>query len=117
MGARAENVAACYLQGQGFKIVARNVRYKTGEIDIIAKKGKELHFIEVRSRTDTKFMSCGATITPSKQNKIRKTAQLYLNDRKNNFRGNELPPCFFTFIGLDLSGDQPQIECITDAFI
>jgi putative endonuclease len=49
IGALGEKVAAEYLRRQGMRIMDRNVARKTGEIDIIARKGNTLHFIEVKS--------------------------------------------------------------------
>ena len=49
VGALGEKVAGEYLRRQGMKIVARNVTRKTGEIDVVAREGKTLHFVEVKS--------------------------------------------------------------------
>ncbi len=49
IGNLGEKVAAEYLRRRGMRIVARNVTRKTGEIDIIARKGDVLHFVEVKS--------------------------------------------------------------------
>ena len=49
IGALGETVAAEYLKRHGMRIVARNVARKTGEIDVIARKGNTLHFVEVKS--------------------------------------------------------------------
>ena len=49
VGALGENVAAEYLKRHGFSIRDRNIARKTGELDIIAKKGDTLHFVEVKT--------------------------------------------------------------------
>jgi Holliday junction resolvase-like predicted endonuclease len=49
IGALGEKVAAEYLKRQGMKIVAKNVARKTGEIDVIAREGNTLHFVEVKT--------------------------------------------------------------------
>jgi putative endonuclease len=49
IGALGEKVAAEYLRRRGMKIIDRNVARKTGEIDVIAREGKTLHFVEVKS--------------------------------------------------------------------
>jgi putative endonuclease len=49
IGALGEKVAAEYLRRHGMKIIDRNVARKTGEIDVIAREGKTLHFVEVKS--------------------------------------------------------------------
>lgn len=116
IGNEGEDLAANYLVRQGFKIVARNVRYVTGEIDIIARKGRELHFVEVRTRTDTGFLPPLETISSAKKRRIRKTAEMYLNDYRNNFKGDRLPICFLSVIGVDFASGAPHIECVLDAF-
>ena len=50
LGDRGENVAARYLRNRGFKIIVRNFRCELGEIDIIARDGKTLVFVEVKTR-------------------------------------------------------------------
>lgn len=49
VGDYGENVAAAFLKRRGFRVIDRNVRRKTGEIDIIVRKGDTLHFVEVKS--------------------------------------------------------------------
>ena len=50
LGERGENVAAKFLRNQGYKILERNYRTSVGEIDIIARDGKTLVFVEVKTR-------------------------------------------------------------------
>lgn len=116
-GDEGEEMAAAYLARHGFKIVERNVQYKTGEIDIIARRGKELHFFEVKTRSDPCLAGPLEAITEKKKGRIRRTAQIYLNDHRNNFNDKQLPPCFFSVIGIDFAGGESRIECILDAFI
>ncbi len=54
-GRAAENLAAEWLQGKGFQLVARNWRYGRYEIDIIAVRDEVLHFVEVKARRDDRF--------------------------------------------------------------
>lgn len=117
LGDAGEEAAANYLIGHGFRILDRNVRYKRGELDIVAQRKKELHFIEVRTRTDSSFMNPIETITETKKMRIRKAAELYLADFRKKFNKQETPPCYFSVIGIDLSNKNNQIECIFDAFI
>ena len=117
VGDEGEELACRHLASEGFAIVARNVRYRTGEIDIVARRGQELHFVEVRTRSDPTFVSPLESITVEKQRRIRRTAEWYLSDPRNGFNENNLPPCYFSVIGIDYAGDIPRIECVLDAFV
>lgn len=75
-GNEAEAEAIRFLQQEGFVIVETNFYSRFGEIDIIASKEGVLHFVEVKSGTD--YESAVYNITPSKLQKILKTAQVYL---------------------------------------
>lgn len=57
IGNLGEKVAAEYLKRQGMKIVAKNVARKTGEIDVVARKGDTLHFVEVKTIVCVQFPS------------------------------------------------------------
>ena len=72
--------AACYhyLKTQGLKLVEKNFNSRFGEIDIIMLDKTMLVFIEVRFRKNAQFGGALESITPSKQNKLRRTAELYL---------------------------------------
>jgi putative endonuclease len=114
LGDIGEEAAAGHLSQQGFRIEARNVRFKGGEIDIVASRGGELHFIEVRTRSDASFVNPVETITEPKKRRIRRAATLYLMSRCP--REGDWPPCHFDVIGIDLTADGCRIECIFDAF-
>ena len=77
-GARAEELAARFLAGHGLAIVARNVRSRLGEIDIVAREGDTLVFVEVRLRRRHDFGGAAESITASKRARIRAAAELYL---------------------------------------
>ena len=80
-----EDLAAAYLEDKGFEIVARNYQTKTGEIDIIAQKGRTghevMHFIEVKLRTNLRFGYGAEAVNYYKQNKMRRTATTFLMSR------------------------------------
>jgi len=83
-GKDSEDRAIDYLQDRGFTIVDRNFyASRLGEIDIIAKKGDILHFIEVKS-TQKDFEPI-YNITPSKLNKIIKSVYYYINKKHLNY--------------------------------
>lgn len=73
-----EDRAASLLEEQGLRVLARNFRGKPGEIDIIAREGDQLVFVEVRSRGNRRFEGAAASVDRRKQQRIIRTAQLYL---------------------------------------
>ena len=87
-GEDAEIACCSYLKSQGLKLIDKNFNSRFGEIDIIMLDKKTLVFVEVRYRKNNKFGGALASITPSKQNKLRKTAELYLqkNTQHQNAR-------------------------------
>lgn len=76
LGKKGEQLVAHYLQQQGFTIRELNLRYRCGEIDIIAEKDEVRSFIEVKLR-QSHYFALSEVITPSKQRKIVTTARLY----------------------------------------
>ncbi|HEY0009472.1 MAG TPA: YraN family protein [Tepidisphaeraceae bacterium] len=111
LGERGENVAAKYLTQQGYKILQRNYRSKLGEIDIVARQGRVLVFVEVKTRTDSQPRP-EDQVNLEKQHQITKSANLYLN----RF-GFPQPPARFDVIAIVWpQGREPQIEHHENAF-
>ena len=77
-GEDAELACCHHLKKQGLKLVAMNFHCRYGEIDIIMLDKKTLVFVEVRFRKNNHFGGGLESITTGKQNKLRKTAELYL---------------------------------------
>ncbi len=109
-----EDLAARWLQGRGMRLLARNFRAKTGEIDIIARDREHLVFLEVRARSNRNFSSAAGSVDRRKQQRIVRTAQLFLQ------RHSELArmPCRFDVIAFEprQSGDSLAIRWIPGAF-
>lgn len=76
-GAEYERKAAQYLETLGYEVVERNFRCKAGEIDIIAKDGRYLVFVEVKYRTDARMGEPLEAVDYRKQRKISKAASYY----------------------------------------
>lgn len=84
IGASAEVAAAAELGRRGYRIVGSNYRCRHGEIDLLAKDGDCLVFVEVRcKRTDT-FGSPAESITLAKQRRLITTAQHYIEEHNLN---------------------------------
>ncbi|MEI6090924.1 MAG: YraN family protein [bacterium] len=111
-GYLGEDLAIQYLSDIGYTIIQKNFVFgKTGEIDIIAREGKTLCFIEVKARANEAYGSVYETVPAWKQKKIRRTAEgyLYVNKISN-------VECRFDFIGIDYSFKPPMVDLIKDAF-
>jgi len=112
-GQATEQMALEYLQQQGLSLLERNFRCKMGEIDLIMREGDDnLVFVEVRYRKNAQFGGAAASVTQNKQNKLIRTAQLYLQIKHLSDR------CYSRFDVIALSGAKPpyQLEWIKDAF-
>lgn len=111
LGRQGEEAAARYLQSQGLKILARNLRTPLGEIDLVASHRRNLVFVEVKTRRGMAFGSPAEAVGPRKQRQIVRAAKWYLND--NPHQG--LQPRF-DVIAIIVSGDDLRIEHIPGAF-
>ena len=69
-GNAAEQLAAAYLETQGLAVLARNVRCKAGELDLVCRDGDILVVVEVRQRARRDFGGALASVTREKQRKI-----------------------------------------------
>lgn len=108
-GQHAEDLAAVFLQQQGLVLIERNYRCRFGEIDLIARDGKTLVFVEVRMRASARFGGAAASITAAKRDKLTRTARHYLAT------GNARPPAC-RFDALLVSGSVQEIEWLKNAF-
>ena len=77
-GKKGEDLACRYLKEQGYRILDRNVRYKMGEIDIVAQIDDTICFVEVKARTRTDYGMPRDAVDVRKQQKLVRCAQLYL---------------------------------------
>ncbi|GLT23171.1 UPF0102 protein [Zoogloea oryzae] len=111
-GAAAEALAARHLEQHGLTIIARNVRCRGGEVDLIADDGRSLVFVEVRLRKNGRFGGAAASITASKQQRVILAAQHWL---AGDGRRHANRACRFDAILLD-GLDAARIEWIRGAF-
>ena len=77
-GDAGESEALAYLQSRGLRAVARNVRFKVGELDLVMLDGEVLVFVEVRRRGRADFGDALDSVDPRKARKLAMAAQLYL---------------------------------------
>ncbi|NTU67863.1 MAG: YraN family protein [Chlorobiaceae bacterium] len=79
LGAEGERIAARYLAGKGYRILERNFRFMRNEIDIIAADGREICFIEVKTRASLDKGHPAEAVTPRKQKEIIRAASGYIS--------------------------------------
>lgn len=78
LGRWGEDQAALYLQARGCTILAARFRCREGEIDLVAREGDFLCFVEVKLRRNARLAQAREFVTPAKQQKVRTAAMQYL---------------------------------------
>ncbi len=78
LGKLGEDIAVRFLANEGFRIIDRNYRSPSGEIDIIAERDDVLHFIEVKTRSTLGQFSPEDAVNLEKRRHIRRVARDYL---------------------------------------
>ncbi len=94
-GGAAEDAAARFLERHGLEIVARNYRTRLGEIDLVARDGATLVFVEVRMRSSARFGGAAASIDHRKRARIEAAARRFLA------RLGREPPCRFDVVTVE----------------
>lgn len=111
LGDRGEEAAALYLEKRGCRILERQFRMKTGEIDIIAEEDGTLLFIEVKTRHPTRFGVPAQAVGYRKRHRIFRTAFLYV--QKYGMEGRH---CRFDVIEVLVIGESYTVNHYEDAF-
>jgi putative endonuclease len=106
-GQLGEERAVEHLRACGYSVIERNFRCRLGEIDIVARDGDALVFVEVRTRTDGRRGTALETVTPAKQQRIARVAEIYLSMRRQHAAA-----CRFDVVGI--TGE--HVELVRDAF-
>jgi putative endonuclease len=110
-GAAGEEAAEAFLVASGYRIVARNVLTKVGELDVVALDGETLCFVEIKARATQEFGEAIAAVRAGKQRKIVRAAMLFLAKNRSQ------RPCRFDVLGLDRKADGSwTFTLIRDAF-
>ncbi|HTE49809.1 MAG TPA: YraN family protein [Kofleriaceae bacterium] len=106
-GRGGEDRAEAFLRARGYEIVERNARSPVGEIDLVAREGGDLVFVEVRSRADDSSGGAEETVGAIKQRQLGRAAAAYLAERALAF-----DTCRFDVVAI--TGD--DIALFQDAF-
>jgi putative endonuclease len=110
LGSDAEERAVLLLLQAGYRIMARNFRCRMGELDIIARRGRQLVIAEVRLRSSSGYGGAAASISAAKRARLVCAARYLLMLRP------ELADLVVRFDTLLLSSSAGPIEWIQDAF-
>ncbi|MEA5003075.1 MAG: YraN family protein [Christensenella sp.] len=102
IGKAGEDFTCDYLKKCGMKILARNYRAKKGEIDVIARDGSTIVFVEVKTRSSSAYGTAGEAVTYRKQQMVARTAQWYIMQ-------NHIKESDFRFDVAEVSASGPEL--------
>ncbi|QKZ11297.1 YraN family protein [Spirosoma sp. KUDC1026] len=109
-GKQGEAEAVRFLEEKGYEIIARNYRHQHAEIDLIARKGKMLIFVEVKTRTNLSFGNPEEFVSYTKAKLVMKAAEQYV------FATNWTHDLRFDIVAVTLSDNERRIKHVEDAF-
>lgn len=112
LGASGEQIAAKFLSERGYEIIGRNVRFRAGELDLVARDGETLVFVEVKTRLSNRVGTGEEAITLTKQRQLARLAQVYLAGQ-----GGGASACRFDVVVVTPSGDGWQCNHLQNAFV
>jgi putative endonuclease len=130
-GSLGEEAAEAALRKERYRILERNYRTPVGEIDLVARQGRCLCFVEVKRRSSTSYGHPAEAVTDEKKRRIARAAEWYLAARgaRRKPEGAPRPPdpwpfrgwqgeCRFDVVSVldSAGGGPPRIEIIADAF-
>jgi putative endonuclease len=111
LGKSGEDLACRELERRGYAIIARRYRVRGGELDVIARDGQTIVFVEVKTRASRMFGEAAEAVTPLKQLRMTRLAEEYLA----RHHLSECP-CRFDVVSIDVDTGAPAIEVIQNAF-
>lgn len=111
LGKRGEDLAYKEIKRRGYKKIIRNYRCSLGEIDIIARDGDTLVFLEIKTRRAGNLAYAKEAVDERKKRQISKVALEYL--KANGFNDMKAR---FDVVAVSLEGKEPEIEIIRNAF-
>lgn len=111
-GPLGERLAARFLRKQGYRLLQANYRTRTGEVDLIARDGEEIVFIEVKTRSSPSRGSPAETVNPAKRRRLIRAAREFAN----RYRLRERTLRFDVLAVLVPPDGEPSITHFKDAF-
>jgi putative endonuclease len=110
-GKEGEEIAVSFLQQNGYEIIEQNYYYRHGEIDIIAKEGATLAFVEVKLRRSNSYGEPEESVTPKKQELLRRTAEGYIIERNIGAMN-----CRFDVVAIVIKEGKAECKILKDCF-
>jgi putative endonuclease len=111
LGQYGEDLACRELERRGYEVIERRYRTASGELDIVARDGEYLVFVEVKARQDGTFGDPEEAVTLHKQQKLVWMAADYLARR-----GLNEVPCRFDVVAISTVSEPPSVVVFQDAF-
>jgi putative endonuclease len=111
LGKIGEDLACRELERRGYAVLARRYRWQGGEIDIVARDGRTVVFVEVKAREDRAFGGAAEAVTAMKQRRIARAAAGYMMRHVQADCA-----CRFDVVSIHLGAGEPEIEVYQNAF-
>ncbi len=110
-GRSGEDLACAHLEAAGLTILARNYRCRAGEIDVVARDGPVIVYVEVKERTSSSHGTAIEAVTATKRRRILHAARLFAARE-----GLSEAPARFDVVAIDWGEDAPRIRHEKGAF-
>lgn len=111
LGEIGEDLAVQELERHGYAVLARRYRRRGGEIDIVARDGATVVFVEVKARDGCAFGEAAEAVTALKRRRLVATARDFLMRHRLHDR-----PCRFDVVAVSLDDEEPRIQLFRNAF-
>ncbi len=111
LGRRGEDVAADYMRENGYNIRDRNWSCRRGELDLVCSHGRDLVFVEVKTRKKGSMLRAAESLSPKQQAKLARAASIYLSMYNLWSRS-----CRFDLVALEVDANDVTLEHVQNAF-
>src|SRR6478752_1696812 len=111
LGIQGENLAVAEIERRGYAVLARRYRTRHGEIDVVARDGETIVFVEVKAKESGEFGTAAHAVTAEKQRRVISMAVDYLARHRLH-----RSPCRFDVVAIDGSDDEEVLTYYRGAF-
>jgi putative endonuclease len=116
VGRFGEDVAAGHLEAAGLQILARNWRCREGELDVVAREGTELVFVEVKTRSSLAYGFPAEAVHQRKSARIRRLALGWMHEQRESGAGQSWSSLRFDVVTVVRTGSGVRVEHLRGAF-